>query len=92
MHARHNDIELLKEFRVLIQIAVVEDVDLDSGENAHGRHLLSHTVDHRQLGAQPVGRQPVSDPKAGRMVSERTVFVPERLGGTHHFLDGHRAI
>ncbi|WP_231984925.1 PHP domain-containing protein, partial [Mycobacterium sp. E796] len=52
---------LREQFGFLVQAAVLEDVDLDPGEDAHRRELLAQPVDDVELLAQPLGRQPVRD-------------------------------
>jgi hypothetical protein len=37
MHACHHDVELREQLRFLVKRAVVEDVDLDAGEDAKRR-------------------------------------------------------
>ena len=36
MDAGHHDVEALEQLRLLVQDAVLEDVDLDAGQDAHG--------------------------------------------------------
>ena len=69
-----------------VERAVVEDVDLDPGEDAERRHLLVQLGDDVELLAQPVGGEPVRDRQPRRMVGEREVLVAERPR-----LLGHRA-
>ena len=47
MHARHHDVELRKQVRLLIERAVVEDVDLDAGQDAKRRELLVELAKQR---------------------------------------------
>ena len=62
MHAGHHDVEPLEQFGLLVERPVLEDVDLDTGEDAHRRDGVTELVDHVELLAQPFGRQPVGDP------------------------------
>ena len=46
-----------EQLRLLVERAVVEDVDLDAGEDAERRELLVELGDDVELLAQPLGRQ-----------------------------------
>ena len=72
---------------LLIERAVIEDVDLDAGQDAHRRERLADLVDDVELLAQPLGGEPVGDPQARRVVGQRTVFVAQFLRREHHLLD-----
>ena len=61
MHARHDHVELGEEVFVLVEAAVVEDVDLDAGEDAERRELLVEPGDHFELGLQPLRLEAVRD-------------------------------
>ena len=43
MHAGHHDVEALQQLGFLVEAAVVEDVDLDPGENAHAARTCRAT-------------------------------------------------
>ena len=49
MHAGHHQVELGQQVLVLVQRAVVEDVDLDAGEDPERRQLLVEQRDLDQL-------------------------------------------
>ncbi len=87
MHARDHDVDLREQFLGTVERAVVEDVDLDAGEDAERRHLLVQAGDDVDLLAEPVGGESVRDRQARRMVGEREVLVPERPGALRHHLD-----
>jgi hypothetical protein len=55
VHAGDDDVELGEQIVVLIQRAVLEDVDLDAGEDPERRELLVEVVHDVELLAQPVG-------------------------------------
>ena len=55
MHAGDHDVEAFEQFVFLIEGAVVENVDLDAGENAHRCDRVTDLVDHVELLAQPLG-------------------------------------
>ncbi len=49
MHAGDDDVETLEQFVLLIERTVVENVDLDTGEDAHRRDHVTDLVDHVEL-------------------------------------------
>ena len=53
--ARDDDVELGEQLVLLVEGAVLEDVDLDAAEDAQRRQLLVEPVDEVELLAQPVG-------------------------------------
>ena len=55
VHARDDDVELREQLVVLVEGAVLEDVDLDAGEDAERRELLVERVDQVELLAQALG-------------------------------------
>ena len=64
VHARDDDVELGEQLVVLVERAVVEDVDLDAGEDAERRELLVELVDDVELLAQPLGGRARGRPSA----------------------------
>ena len=54
VHARDDDVELGEQLVLLVERAVLEDVDLDAGEDAERRELLVQRVDDVELLAQPL--------------------------------------
>ena len=58
-------VELREQVRLLVERAVVEDVDLDAGEDAERRQLLVELGDDLELLAQPLGRRPLATVSRG---------------------------
>ena len=56
--ARDDDVELRQQLVLLVERAVVEDVDLDAGEHPERRQPLVELGDHAELLAQPLGDSP----------------------------------
>ena len=77
---------------VLVQGTVLEDVDLDAGQDPKRRELFVQRRDHLQLGTQAVGVQSVGDGEPGTVVGEGQVIVAERGGGLGHLGDGAAAV
>ena len=55
MDARDHHVELRQQLVLLVERAVVEDVDLDAGEDPERSQLLVQLGDQRQLLAQSLG-------------------------------------
>ena len=55
VHAGDDDVELREEIGLLVEGAVLEDVDLDAGEDAEGRQLFVEGGDDLELLAQALG-------------------------------------
>ena len=69
VHARDDDVEPREQLVLLVERAVVEDVDLDAGEDAERRELLVELVDDVELLAEPLrarGRARPSAAASGR--------------------------
>ena len=92
VHAGHHDVEALQQFGLLVERAVLEDVDLDAGQDPHRRDRLAQFVDDVELLAQPLRRKPVGDRQARRMIGQRTVLVAQLLCRQHHLLDRRRPV
>jgi hypothetical protein len=92
VHAGHHQVELGQQLVLLVQRAVLEDVDLDPGEDPERRQLLVEQRDLDQLGPQPVRGQPVGDREPGRVVGEHEVRVAEVAGGDRHLPDRRPAV
>ncbi len=92
VHAGHHHVEALEEFGFLIKRTVLENVDLDAGQDPHRRDRVAQFVDDVELLAQALGRQAVGDFEARRVVRQRAVLVPQFLCREHHFLDRGRPI
>jgi hypothetical protein len=56
MHAGHHDVEPAQQVLALVQRAVVQDVDLDPGQDPERRELAVQRVDQLELIAKPFGR------------------------------------
>jgi hypothetical protein len=56
--------------------ALIQNVDLDAGQDAHRRDRVTQFVDDVQLLAQSLGRQAVGDGQAWRVIRQRAVLVP----------------
>ena len=76
-----------EQVEVLVERAVLEDVDLDAGEDAERRQALVGPADLGQLLVQPVGRQAVGHGEPRRVVGHDQVVVAELHGGAGHRLD-----
>ena len=85
VHARDHHVDAGQQLLVLVERAVFQDVDLDAGEDPERREVVVERVHDLELLAQTVGREPVGDLEARRVVGEREVLVPEVAG-----LAGHR--
>ena len=72
---------------VVIERAVLEDVDLDAGEDPERRHLLVERGHIDELLLQPLLAQPVGDRQARRMIGQHHVVVAETACGASHRLD-----
>ncbi len=90
--AGDDDVELRQDLVVVVERAVLEDVDLDAGEDAERRHLLVEDGDVGELLLQPLPAQPVGDRQPGRVIGEHHVFVAETSRGARHRLDGRAAV
>ena len=55
VHARDHDVDAREQLLVLVERAVVEDVDLDAGEDAERRELLVERA-RRRRAARAAGR------------------------------------
>jgi len=53
--AGHHDVEAGQQLVFLVERAVLQDVDLDPGEQAERGQVLVHTGDDLELAAQVVG-------------------------------------
>jgi hypothetical protein len=78
VHARDHDVDAREHLVVVVERAVLEDVDLDAREDAERRELLVERRDDLELLGEAVTREPVRDREARRVVGEREVLVPER--------------
>ena len=94
MHARDDDVQLGEQIRLLVEGTVVEDVDLDAGEDPEagvGQRQVQ-LRDVAELRAQPVGGQAVGDGQPGRVVGDDQVVVAELARGLDHLLERRSAI
>ena len=54
-----------EQLRVLVEGAVVEDVDFDAAQDAERRQLLVQFLEHLELFAQSLGRSPLATVSRG---------------------------
>ena len=87
MNTRDDDVQPFQQLGLLVERAVVEDVDLDPGQQPKRRQAFVHLGDHIELLAQPLRRKPVRDRRPRRMVGQRAVLVPQRHHRLGHLLD-----
>ena len=89
VHTRDHDIDFGEQALVLIERTVVEDVDLDPGENPCALGSLVERRDDVELGTQPLRAQSVRDLQPRGVVGEREVFVSDhRRCDSLHLVDG----
>ena len=88
MHARHHHVELVQELGLLVECAVLVDVDLDALEEPERCQLLVDLVHDLELAAQTLGRQALGDGQARGVVGEHHVLVAEVTGRPRHHVDG----
>ena len=92
VHAGDDDVEPLEQVDVLVERAVLEDVDLHAGEDAERRQLLVERLDLVELLEQPLAVEAVGDGEPRRVVGDHEVLVAERLRGAGHRLGGRAAV
>ena len=88
MDAGHHHVELGEQLLVLIERSVLEDVDLDAGQDAERGQLGVELGDDLELLAQALGVEPVGDGEPGAVVGECPVAVPELPRRLGHLPDG----
>src|SRR3546814_16096231 len=71
VHARHDHVETLEHVLVLVERAVLEDVDLDAGEDPERSQLLVQALDLVELLEQPLPVEPVRDGQTRRVAIGR---------------------
>ena len=71
---------------------VVEDVDLDAGQQPERRQLLVELGHDVELAQQPLRRQAVGDGQPRRVVGQHEVVVAEVAGGPGHLVDRAAAV
>ena len=92
MDAGDDDVEPGEQLGLLVEAAVLEDVDLDAGEDAERGELGVQPGDDVELHAQPLRAQPARDGEPGRVVGEGDVLVPELDRGAGHVDDRGAAV
>src|SRR4051794_16353398 len=92
MDTGHHDVELRQHLVGVIECAVLEDVDLDTGEDAKGSHFLVEGGDIRQLLLETLLAQSVGDGQARRVIGQHHVLVTEVARGARHRLDRRAAV
>ena len=55
VHAGHDHVESGQQLLVLVERAVLQDVDLDAGQDSERRELLVELGHHVELLAEPLG-------------------------------------
>ena len=65
VHAGHDHVELREQLVVLVERPVLEDVDLDPGEDPERRQLVVQVADDLELLAQALGVRVRGRPSAG---------------------------
>ena len=90
--AAHDHVEPLQQVLVLVEGAVLEDVDLHAGEDAEGGQLLVELGDDIELLQQAVTVEAVGHREPGRVVGQDHVLVAEVLGRAGHDLDRRAAV
>src|SRR3546814_10286918 len=88
VHARHDHVETLEHVLVLVERAVLEDVDLDAGEDPERSQLLVQALDLVELLEQPLPVEPVRDGQTRRVVGEHQVLVAQRHRRAGHHPGG----
>ena len=86
VHAGDHDIELAEQVVPLVERAVLEDVDLDAGQDAERGELGVQPADELELRAQQLGGQPGGHGQPRRVVGERDPLVADIAGRLGHLL------
>ena len=84
VHAGDHHVQPPEKLVRLIQRAVLEDVDLDAGQDPERRQGRVQLPDQLELGTEPVSGQPAGHGEPGRMVGERHPFVAQVARGQRH--------
>jgi len=92
VHAGDHDIELREDRVAVVERAVLQDVDLDAGEDAERRQQLVEPGHVGQLLRQTLGTEAVGDGEPRRVIGEHHVLVPQRNRRAGHRLDGGAAV
>ena len=92
VHAGHHDVEPAQQVGILVEGTVLQDVDLDAGEDPKRRQLGVQRLDHFELTHQALGVEAVGDGEPRAVVGERQVLVTELGGGLGHLVDGAPAV
>ena len=88
VHGGDDHVELRENFVVEVELAVFQDVDFDSGEQANAGDALLRGADFFDLRERALFVHAVGDGDGFRVVGERDVLVAEIAAGFAHFLDG----
>jgi len=83
VHAGHDDVEPGEQVVALVEGAILEDVDLDTGEDAERGQVGVQFLEERELRRQPLCGQSVRHCQPRRVVGQRDPLVSEdacRLG------------
>ena len=88
MHAGNHQIQLRQHLGTVVEVAVLQNVDLDAAEDAERSEPLVQFGHHADLFGQPVGAQAVRHGEPRRVVGEHHVLVAQRHGRAGHGFDG----
>jgi hypothetical protein len=86
MHAGDHDIELAEQVVPLIKRAVIEDVDLDAGQDAERGELAVQPADELELRTEQLSGQAGGHGQPRRVVGERDPLVADSAGRLGHLL------
>ena len=86
VHAGDHHVELAEQVVALVERAVVEDVDFDSGQDAKRGQLGVEPADEFELCPQALSRQAARHGQPRRVIGQRDPFVPETAGRLGHLL------
>ena len=86
------NVEAVQQFLVLVQGAVLENVDFDPAQHPERSQLGIQLVYQFELAAEPLCVEAVGDRQTGAVVGDCQVGVPERSGSLRHHLDRAAAV
>ena len=92
MHAADHHVQPGKKIGILVERAVLVDVDLDAGQQAEGAELGVQRRDLVQLRPQAFRREAVRHRQTRGVIGDRDVCVPELDGRLGHLPDAGAAV